>query len=94
MQGVRGGENLPAPAQEEQMQRVPKANHRGWARRLRRGEHLPAPAQEEQMQGVRGSEHLPAPAREEQLQGVRRGGESICPHQRIIRNVIDSKKSR
>jgi hypothetical protein len=58
MQGVRGGEHLPAPAPEERMQGV------------RGGELLPAPAPEEHMQGVRGGEHLPAPAPEEQMQGV------------------------
>jgi hypothetical protein len=37
MQGVRGGEHLPAPAPEERLQGV------------RGGEHLPAPAPEEHM---------------------------------------------
>ena len=62
MQGVRGGEHLPAPAPTEPIQGV------------RGDEHLPAPAPGEHMQGVRGGEHLPAPARQEPMQGVQRGG--------------------
>jgi len=42
MQGLRGGEHLPAPAHQEQMQGV------------RGGEHLPAPTPGERMQEVRG----------------------------------------
>ena len=40
MQGVRGGEHLPAPASKEHMQGV------------QGGEHLSAPAHQESMQGV------------------------------------------
>ena len=77
MQGVRGGEHLPAPAHQEPMQGV------------RGGEHLPAPAREEQMQGVRGSRHLPAPAREKLMQEPweLRGGAGRVNRARAVRRV-------
>jgi hypothetical protein len=69
MQGVRGGERLPAPAHQERMEGV------------RGAEHLPAPASKEQMQGVRGRQHLPAPVRQEPMHGVPGVGHLPAPAQ-------------
>ena len=53
MQGVRGGEHMPAPAPKNPMQGV------------RGGEPLPAPARKEHMQGVRGGEQSASTSAEE-----------------------------
>jgi hypothetical protein len=72
MQGVRGGEHLPAPAPQEHMQGV------------RGGEHLPAPAPKEQMQGVRGGGHVPAKKKtQEQRESMCTKSSKELPHKSV-----------